>query len=183
MAEATPASPATAAERRARVDQLIAYHAPIARALTDERTSLESRLIPVSAYIVTSCIEAFLRYPELMAAIDAALPAEEIGRRARRPGCRINTVSLWSIANFWLLGRKVMAMVDPAAVDDVEAAHTVLDFWERAARGFRGDGTRQAWDSGAAAVYDDGRRGPAARRRRARSRTTTGCASRGSTPR
>ena len=146
MAEARPASPATAAERRARVDQLIAYHAPIARALTDERTSLESRLIPVSAYIVTSCIEAFLRYPELMAAIDAALPAEEIGRRARRPGCRINTVSLWSIANFWLLGRKVMAMVDPGAVDDVEAAHTVLDFWERAARSFRGDGTRQAWD-------------------------------------
>jgi hypothetical protein len=149
-----PPSRATAAERRARVDQLIAYHAPIARALTDERTSLESRLIPVSAYIVTSCIEAFLRYPELMAAIDAALPAEEIGRRARRPGCRINTVSLWSIANFWLLGRKVMAMVDPAAVDDVEAAHTVLDFWERAARGFRADGTRQAWDSGTAAVYD-----------------------------
>ena len=152
MAEATPT---TAAERRARVDELIAYHAPIARALTDERTSLESRLIPVSAYIVTSCIEAFLRYPELMAAIDAALPAEEIGRRARRPGCRINTVSLWSIANFWLLGRKVMAMVDPGAVDDVEAAHTVLDFWERAARGFRGDGTRQAWDSGTAAVYDE----------------------------
>ena len=155
MAEATPPSPATAAERRVRVDRLIAYHAPIARALTDERTSLESRLIPVSAYIVTSCIEAFLRYPELMAAIDAALPADEIGRRARRPGCRINTVSLWSIANFWLLGRKVMAMVEPAAVDDVEAAHTVLDFWERAARGFRGDGTRQAWDSGAAAVYDE----------------------------
>ena len=46
-------------------------------------------------------------------------------------------------------------MVDPAAVDDVEAAHTVLDFWERAARGFRGDGTRQAWDSGTAAVYDE----------------------------
>jgi len=145
----------TAPERRARVEELIAYHAPIARALTDERTSLESRLIPVSAYIITSCIEAFLRYPELMAAIDAALPAEEIGRRARRPGCRVNTVSLWSIANFWLLGRKVMAMVDPGAVDDVEAAHTVLDFWERAARSFRGDGTRQAWDSGTAAVYDE----------------------------
>jgi hypothetical protein len=141
--------------RRARVDQLIAYHAPISRALTDERTALESRLIPVSAYIITSCIEAFLRYPDLMAAIDAARPAEEIGRRARRPGCRVNTVSLWSIANFWLLGRKVMAMVDPGATDDVDAAHTVLDFWERAAAGFRGDGTRQAWDTGTVAVYDE----------------------------
>jgi len=146
---------AGAARRRAHVDALIAYHAPISRALTDERTSLESRLIPVSAYIITSCIEAFLRYPQLMAAIDARLPAEEIGRRARRPGCRVNTVSLWSIANFWLLGRKVISMVDPNATDDVEAAHTVLDFWERAARGFRADGTLQAWDTSAAAVYDD----------------------------
>ena len=80
---------ATAPTRAGRAsNELIAYHAPIARALTDERTSLESRLIPVSAYIVTACIEAFLRYPEMMAAIDAALPADEIGRRARRPGCR-----------------------------------------------------------------------------------------------
>jgi hypothetical protein len=146
---------ATIAARRARVDDLIAYHAPISRALTDERTSLESRLIPVSAYVITACIEAYLRYPDMMAAIDARLSAEEIGRRARRPGCRVNTVSLWSIANFWLLGRKVMRMVDPSSVDDVDAAHTVLDFWERAARGFRGDGTRQAWDTGGAPVYDD----------------------------
>jgi hypothetical protein len=146
---------ADAEARRSRVDELIAYHAPISRALTDERTALESRLIPVSAYIITSCIEAFLRYPELMATIDAALPAEEIGRRGRRPGCRVNTVSLWSIANFWLLGRKVMAMVDPGTTDDVDAAHTVLDFWERAAGGFRGDGTRQAWDTGTVAIYDE----------------------------
>jgi hypothetical protein len=146
---------ATTAARRARVDDLIGYHAPISRALTDERTSLESRLIPVSAYVITACIEAYLRYPEMMAAIDARLPAEEIGRRARRPGCRVNTVSLWSIANFWLLGRKVMRMVDPSTVDDVDAAHTVLDFWERATRGFRGDGTRQAWDTGSAPIYDD----------------------------
>jgi hypothetical protein len=145
-------------------------------ALTDGRTSLASRLIPVSAYRVTSCIEAFLRYTELMADIDAALPADEIGRRARRPGCRINTVSLWSIANFWLLGRKVMAMVDPAAVDDVEAADTVLDFWDRAARGFRGDGTRQAWDSGAAAVYG-APSWPSCSTASRPSRTTTGCAS------
>jgi hypothetical protein len=147
---------ATTAARRARVDDLIGYHAPISRALTDERTSLESRLIPVSAYVITACIEAYLRYPEMMEAIDARLPPEEIGRRARRPGCRVNTVSLWSIANFWLLGRKVMRMVDPSTVDDVDAAHTVLDFWERAARGFRGDGTRQASDTGGASIYDDG---------------------------
>ncbi len=133
-------------------NRLIAYHAPISAALTNERTSLESELIPVTAYIVVACAEAYLRYPELMARIDAALPAEEIGRRARRPGLRVNTVGLWSIANFWLIGRKVVRSLDPGGDDPLPAA-TVLGFWERAALGFRGDGTRQAADDGTARPY------------------------------
>src|SRR5690606_10517722 len=105
--------------------------------------------IPVTAYIVVACVESWYRYPEMMRAIDAAMPAEEIGRAGRRPGTQVNTVYLWSIANFWLLGRKVMAMIDPVAADAVDPAYTVLDFWERAAKGFRGDdGTRQAADAG-----------------------------------
>lgn len=140
---------------RARVDEFIEYHSVISRQLTEERTSLESKLIPVSAYIVTACIESLMRYPEMMRHIDAAMPAEEIGRRARRPGCRVNTVYLWSIANFPLVGRKVFELVDPVRANDVEALATIADFWERAARGFRGDGTRQAWDSGAATPYSD----------------------------
>ncbi|CAN5829621.1 hypothetical protein BH24ACT3_BH24ACT3_18310 [soil metagenome] len=133
--------------RKAEANRLIGYHAPISAALTEERTSLESKLIPVTAYIVVACVESWLRYPDMMRRIDAALLAEEIGRAGRRPGSRVNTVSLWSIANFWLLGRKVMAQIDPGN-DPVDAAHTVLDFWERSARGFRGDGTHQAWDAG-----------------------------------
>ncbi len=148
MAELTPE------QRKQRANELIAYMAPVSRQLTEERTALESRLIPVSAYIVTACIEAFLRYPEMMRTIDAAMPAEEIGRRARRPGCRVNTVYLWSIANFWLIGRKVYEQLDPAQAHDVDAAFTVLDFWERAAQGFHGDGRRLAADSGYAAPYD-----------------------------
>jgi hypothetical protein len=136
-------------------NRLIAYHAPISRALTEERTSLESALIPVTAYIVVACAESFLRYPEMMARIDAALPAEEIGRRARRPGCQVDACYLWSIANFFLLGRKVMAMLDPSA-DDPAATAQVLRFWERAALAYRGgDGTRQAWDTGTNTPYDE----------------------------
>lgn len=138
----------------ATANRLISYHAPISKALTQERTSLESALIPVTAYIVVACAESFLRYPEMMRRIDAAMPAEEIGRRARRPGCQVDTCYLWSIANFFLLGRKIMAMLDPAS-DDPEATATVLDFWERAALAYRGDGTRQAWDTGTATPYDD----------------------------
>jgi hypothetical protein len=83
------------------------------------------------------------------------MPAEEIGRRARRPGCQVDTCYLWSISNFFLLGRKIMALLDPAADDPADCA-TVLDFWERAALAYRGgDGTRQAWDTGTSTPYDE----------------------------
>jgi hypothetical protein len=135
-------------ERKSIANRLIAYHSPISRQLTMERTSYSSQLIPVTAYIVVACAEAFYRYPEMMRAIDAALPAEKIGRAGHRPGSNINSVYLWSIANFWLLGRKIVTQMDPS-LDDPEAAYTVLDFWERAAMAFRhDDGTRQAWDGG-----------------------------------
>jgi len=138
----------------ATANRLIEYHSPISRALTTERTSLESALIPVTAYIVVACAESFLRYPEMMRTIDAAMPAEEIGRRARRPGCQVDPCYLWSISNFFLLGRKILRMLDPAS-DRPEATAFVLDFWERAALAYRGDGTRQAWDSGRSLIYDD----------------------------
>jgi len=151
-------TPVTEVGERARTEanRLIAYHGPISQALTEERTSLESRLIPVTAYIVVACAEAYLRYPEMIRRIDAAMPAEEIGRRGRRPGTQINTVYLWSIANFFLVGRKVVQALAPER-DDPVAAHTVLDFWERAATAFRGDdGTRQAADAqGVIRSYDD----------------------------
>ena len=153
LACSVPETKDTAA--RARVNELIAYHGPISRALTAERTSLESKLIPVTAYIVVACAEAFLRYPDLASRIDAAMPAEEIGRRARVPGCQVDSCFLWSIANFPLVGRQVFAALDPAR-DTPEHLLPILDFWDRAAAAYRGgDGTRQAWDTGRATPYDD----------------------------
>jgi hypothetical protein len=145
---------APGADLRRRTDELIAYHGPIAHRLTSERTSYASQMIPVTSYILVACAEVFTRYPEMMRVIDAAMPAEEIGRAGRRPGSQVNSVYLWSIANFFLLGRKVFTQFDPG-LDDPEAAFTVLDFWERAAKGFRGDGTRMADDAGGVVrVYD-----------------------------
>jgi hypothetical protein len=142
------------AAKHARVDELIAYHSDISSQLTKERTSLESRLIPVSAYVIVSCIEALGRYPEMVRTIDAAMPAEEIGRRARRPGCRVNTVHLWTIANLPLVGRKALSAIDASLGNDVEALWSIFDFWERAARAYRGDGTLQAWDTNTVTPYD-----------------------------
>jgi len=138
-----------------RCNEIIAYHAPISRALTAERTSLESKLIPVTAYIVVACAETFLRYPGLATRIDSAMPAEEIGRRARVPGCQVDSCFIWSIANFPLIGRQVFAALDPAR-DTPEHLFAILDFWDRVAGAYRGgDGTRQAWDTGTATPYDD----------------------------
>lgn len=139
--------PSSAEERKAEANRLIAYHSPISQKLTLERTSYSSQLIPVTPYIIVACAEAFYRYPEMMRTIDAALPAEQIGLAGHRPGSNVNAVYLWSIANFFLVGRNALLQMDPA-LDDAEAAYTVLDFWERAALGFRGDGTRQAADAG-----------------------------------
>jgi hypothetical protein len=132
---------------RDRANELIAYHSSISSRMTAERTALESALIPVSAYIVTAAAEAFFRHPQMVAAIDGARPAEELGALGRRPGSQINAVYLWSTANIYLVGRKFLTMFG-LAEDTVEPTLTMLDFWERAALGYRQDGHRQAWDAG-----------------------------------
>ncbi len=144
---AEPAAGKDLEAMRAITDERIAHHAHISSAMTAERTALESQLIPVSAYILISAIECWFRHPEMMRTIDAAMPAEDIGRAGRHPGMRVNAVHLWSIANIYLIGRKVMTGLEPGN-DPLEPTHTVLDFWERAALAYRGDGKRQAWDAG-----------------------------------
>jgi hypothetical protein len=132
----------------AELNGLIEYHGRIARAMTAERTSLESALIPVTAYIVIACIECYRRYPEMVRTIAAARSPEELGVSGRRPGSQVDAVHLWSIANFMLIGRQVLA---PFGMVDLERdphdTGTVLDFWRRSATTFRGDGHLQAWDA------------------------------------
>ena len=122
---------------RDRVNAWLAAINPVTKRLVAERTSYSSQLIPVTPYVTVSCIEAFLRYPEAVARIAAAMSPEEIGAAARRPGCQADSVFLWGIANFFLIGRNVMAMVDPT-LDSVQRTHTVLDFWARASHAYRG---------------------------------------------
>jgi hypothetical protein len=73
--DAAPVDPAVVA----RANALIGYHSPIAHRLTTERTSYQSQMIPVTSYILIACCEAFLRYPDLMRTIAAAMDPEEIG--------------------------------------------------------------------------------------------------------
>jgi hypothetical protein len=134
---------------RDEINRWVRYHSEISYRLTMERTALESALIPVTAYILIACIECYRRYPEMIGVIVAGASPEELGEAGRRPGSQIDAVHLWSVANFPLLGRQVLAPFGLVDLDrDVPALGTVLEFWRRAAGAFRGDGHLQAWDAG-----------------------------------
>lgn len=98
------------------------------------RTVQESKLFPVNPYISLSYLNAWYRWPELLRKIDAAMPAEEIGDRARQVGSYVNTISMGLIPQFYLGGRQIlmdMGMLKPTdAIDDVMF---VIDFGRRLA--------------------------------------------------
>ena len=120
---------------------------PISARLMAERTGYSSQLIPVTSYVTVSAIEAFLRYPEAIDVITESMTPEEIGALARRPSCQANSVFLWGVANFWLLGRNIISLIDPS-LDNVSNAHKVLDFWGRVSRSYRGGEYLHAADNG-----------------------------------
>jgi hypothetical protein len=133
---------------RDRLNEWLRYHSKISYALTMQRTALESALIPVTAYIVIACVECYRRYPAMVREIAAAMPPESLGEAGHRFANQIDSVHLWALPNFTLLGRTVLlgaGLLDPAADADLAS---VLDFWERAAHAYRfNDGTHQAWDA------------------------------------
>ncbi|MDX6655871.1 MAG: hypothetical protein QOH62_664 [Solirubrobacteraceae bacterium] len=96
------------------------------------RTVQESKLFPVNPYIALSYLQAWYRWPELLRKIDEAMPAEEIGDRARQVGSYVNTITAGLIPQFYLGGRQIlldMGMLKPTdALDDVMS---VLDFGQR----------------------------------------------------
>jgi hypothetical protein len=137
-----------------RVNAEIRYHSEISLTLTAQRTALESALIPVTAYILVACVECYRRYPEMIEAITAVTPPEALGRAGHRFATQIDNVRLWSIPNFTLIGRKILAAAGMVDWDeDARRMAIVFDFWDRAARAYRfDDGTRQAWDSAGVAT-------------------------------
>ena len=75
---------------RDRVNETIRYHSAISHHLTSQRTALESALIPITAYILVACVEAYRRYPAMMQDIAAAMPPEQIGEAGRTVGNQKN---------------------------------------------------------------------------------------------
>jgi hypothetical protein len=101
--------------------------------LCQYRTVQESALFPVPAYMLVSYLNGFYRYPELLRKIDAVMPAEEIGDRARETCTQlVSTPVGWCLHNFYLLGREyLMNMGLLKATDAIDDLVDVLDFWKR----------------------------------------------------
>ncbi|MBV9749707.1 MAG: hypothetical protein JO157_12930 [Acetobacteraceae bacterium] len=97
------------------------------------RTVQESKLFPVSPYIMLSYLMAFYRYPTLLRKVEASMPAERIADRGRNMGIKIqNSAVGWALPCFYLLGREwliSMGLIRPQ--DAVEDVITVMDFWKR----------------------------------------------------
>lgn len=96
------------------------------------RTVQESKLFPVNPYIALSYYNCWYRYPELLRKVDAAMPAEQIGDRARQVGTYVNTITMDVSAQFYLGARQFlidMGMIKPT--DGVEDMMDVLDFTRR----------------------------------------------------
>ena len=97
------------------------------------RTTQESKLFPVPAYMMLSYANAFYRYPSLLRKIEGRMRAEEIGDRARNMGTKTNTLTMgWTLPGFYLLGREWlinMGLLRPQ--DAVEDIIYVMDFWKR----------------------------------------------------
>ena len=98
------------------------------------RTVQESKLFPVNPYIALSYYNAWYRYPELVRKVDAAMPAEEIGDRARNVGSYVNTITMDVATQFYLGGRQWlldMGILKPTnavedLIDDIKAAFARL---------------------------------------------------------
>ena len=96
------------------------------------RTVQESKLFPVNPYIALSYLNAWYRWPELLRKIDAAMPAEEIGHRAREVSTYANVLTTGIIPDFYLGGRQIlMDMGMLKATDAIDDIMFVLDFARR----------------------------------------------------
>ncbi len=96
------------------------------------RTVQESKLFPVNPYIALSYYNCWYRYPELLRKVDAAMPAEVIGDRAREVGTYVNTITMDVAIQFYLGARQFlidMGMLKPT--DGLDDAMFVIDFARR----------------------------------------------------
>ena len=96
------------------------------------RTVQESKLFPVPSYMLLSYLMCYYRYPALLRKIEAVMPAEEIGDRARLIGGKLGNLYGWALPTFYLIGREILINFGLLTPEDAaEDVVYVMDFWRR----------------------------------------------------
>ncbi|MCW4354718.1 PEP-utilizing enzyme [Hoyosella sp. YIM 151337] len=132
-----------------RLDDLVTH---MGRALKPEltrRSGFTSELFPMLPYMSLSVIEDFHSYADRIRVIDAAMPAEELGRQLRQGPNKISPLWIWMIGYHYLCGRECLIKMGKVAPGEHrEDIRTVVDFWRRLTLAHRGDGTLDYKDAG-----------------------------------
>src|SRR6202035_1856588 len=89
-------------------NNLIQYVADESYWLCLTRTVQESKLYPVSAYILLFYLNAFYRHPELVRKIETRMQSEDIADRSGTMGVKLQASHItWCLPSFSLLGREL----------------------------------------------------------------------------
>ncbi|MGD9991578.1 PEP-utilizing enzyme [Pseudonocardia sp.] len=132
-----------------RLDDLVQHMGRAFKPEMTRRSGFTSELFPMLPYMSLSVIEDFHSYAERVAIIDAAMPAEEIGRRLREGPNRVSPLWIWMIGYHYLCGRECLIQMGKLRRDERrEEIRTVVDFWRRLTLAHRGDGTLDYKDAG-----------------------------------
>ncbi|HEY1974869.1 MAG TPA: PEP-utilizing enzyme [Pseudonocardia sp.] len=132
-----------------RLDDLIGHMGRAFKPEMTRRSGFTSELFPMLPYMALSVIEDFHSYPARVAAIDAVMPAEEIGRRLRGAPGLVSPLWIWMVGYHYLSGRECLIKMGRLRPNErIEDVRTVVDFWRRLTLAHRGDGTLDYKDAG-----------------------------------
>jgi hypothetical protein len=113
------------------------------------RSGFTSELFPMLPYMSLSVIDDFHTYAERVAIIDAAMPAEQIGKALRDQPGLVSPLWIWMVGYHYLCGRECLIHMGKLRRDErIEEVRTVVDFWRRLTLAHRGDGTLDYKDAG-----------------------------------
>ncbi len=132
-----------------RLDELVQHMGRAFKPEMTRRSGFTSELFPMLPYMSLSVIEDFHSYAERVALIDAAMPAQEIGRRLKDGPNKVSPLWIWMVGYHYLCGREALIHMGKLGRDERrEEVRTVVDFWRRLTLAHRGDGTMDYKDAG-----------------------------------
>jgi phosphohistidine swiveling domain-containing protein len=132
-----------------RLDDLVQHMGRAFKPEMTRRSAFTSELFPMLPYMTLSVIDDFHTYGARVPVIDAAMPAEEIGRRLRTAPGQVSPLWIWMVGYHYLCGRECLIQMGKLRRDERrDEIRAVVDFWRRLALALRGNGTLDYKDAG-----------------------------------